>query len=290
MTERSASARPAVSVVILACDEERMLPACLASLEGLDAEVFLVDSGSTDRTVDIARQAGVTVAEHPFRHYGAQRNWAQRHLPLRSEWVLHLDADERLTPPLVHEINEAVRNAGRDVAGFLLRRRTVFMGRWIRHGGHYPSYQLRLFRAGRGRCEDRLYDQHFLVEGDVRRLRHDYIDVVTSDVSTWSRRHVRWAALEAAEVLASAPAGRRVTARMLGGAIEHRRWLRDRLFLRLPLFGRAFAYWGYRYFVRLGFLDGVEGLIFHFLQGCWYRVLVDTHIYLARRRGEREAC
>jgi len=281
---------PAVSVVILAHDEEANLPACLDSLRGLDCEVFLVDSGSTDRTVEIARRAGAAVVQHPFEHYGAQRNWAQRHLPLRSEWVLHLDADERLLPDLVTEINEALATAGPDTNGFLLRRRTVFMGRWIRHGGHYPSYQLRLYRWKHGHCEDRLYDQHFLVQGGVGRLRHDYVDTVTADVSVWSRRHLRWAELEAAETLAGGAAGRRVQPRMFGGAIERRRWLRERVFWRLPLFARAFAYWGYRYFVRLGFLDGVEGLIFHFLQGCWYRVLVDAHIHVARRRPGGHPC
>jgi glycosyltransferase involved in cell wall biosynthesis len=273
-------------VIVLALNEEANLPACLASLEGLDCEVFVVDSGSTDRTVEVARAAGATVVVHPFEHYAAQRNWAQSHLPLRAEWVLHLDADERLTPELVGEINAALAGAGADMNGFLLRRRTVFMGRWIRHGGHYPSYQLRLFRRGSGRCEDRLYDQHFIVAGRVERLRNDYIDTVTSDLSTWTRRHARWAELEAAETAATVQGNGRVHPRLLGTAIERKRWLRERLFWRAPLFARAFGYFAYRYFVRLGFLDGVEGLIFHFLQGCWYRVLVDAHVYEARRRTE----
>ena len=265
-----------LSVMILTHNEERNLPDCLSSLKGLDCEIFVVDSGSTDRTAEIARAAGAHVTTHEFENYARQRNWAQEHLPIRSDWVLHLDADERLTPELVGELRQVLETPPPGVDGFLLRKRTVFMGRWIRHGGHYPSYHLRLFRFGKGVCEDRLYDQHFVVQGKTTVLRHDYIDVVAADVATWTGRHVRWAQLEAQELLKGEAAGVRVVPDLWGTAVERRRWLRERVFWRLPLFGRAFAYGGYRYFVRLGFLDGVEGLIFHFLQGCWYRFLVDV--------------
>jgi len=274
---------PPLAVVVLTHNEERNLPACLSSLAGLDCELFVVDSGSTDGTPRIAREAGATVVHHPFEHYGAQRNWAQAALPIRAAWVLHLDADERLTPALVHEINAVLRAPPAGVAGFLLRKRTVFMGRWIRHGGHYPSYHLRLFRRDAGRCEDRLYDQHFLVRGRVLRLRHDYVDVLTSDLRTWTERHARWAELEARELLSGRQDGRRVRAALTGNPIERRRWLRDGVYARAPVFGRCLAYWLYRYLLRAGFLDGTEGLIFHFLQGFWYRFLVDAQLHQYRR-------
>lgn len=270
-------------MIILTCDEEANLPVCLESLKGLDCEVFVVDSGSTDRTHEIARAAGALVVEHLFENYAAQRNWAQQNLPIRSKWVLHLDADERLTSELVAEINDVLQKPPQEADGFLLRKRTVFMGRWIKHGGHYPAYHLRLFRKDRGVCEDRLYDQHFLVNGRVRPLDHDYLDVITSDLSTWIARHTRWAELEAREVLARRTGGYRVRSAPLGNPIERRRWLREQVYLRSPLFVRPFLYWFYRYFLRLGFLDGVEGLIFHFLQGCWYRFLVDAKIYELQR-------
>jgi len=276
-----------LSVIVLTHNEEANLPECLESLKGLDCEVFVVDSGSTDRTVEIAKAAGTTVVEHPFDNYGAQRNWAQHHLPLRGDWILHLDADERLTAELVVEIKQTLQQSPDDIDGFLLRKRTVFMGRWIRHGGHYPSYHLRLFRRERGFCEDRLYDQHFLVSGRVGRLKHDYLDVITSDLHTWTLRHARWAGLEAREMMADHDAARRVRPALSGSPIERRRWMRERLYARAPLFVRAFLYWFYRYVVRLGFLDGRQGLVFHFLQGCWYRFLIDATIYEARLR-ERE--
>jgi glycosyltransferase involved in cell wall biosynthesis len=278
--------RPLVSVVVLSYNEEANLPACLASLERLDCEVLVVDSGSTDRTRDIARDAGAAVFEHPFETYGAQRNWAQHNLPLTADWVLHLDSDERLTPELVVEINGMLRKPPADVDGFLFRKRTFFMGRWIKHGGHYPSYHLRLFRKDRGGCEERLYDQHYVVSGNVRMLQHDYIDVLTSDLSAWSARHVRWAELEAREIMEGYETEGRVEASAFGNPIERRRWLREGVYWRMPLFLRAFLYWLYRYVARCGFLDGKEGLVFHFLQGFWFRFLIDAKLFEMRKRAQ----
>ena len=272
------SAAPPLSAIVLTYNEEVNLPACLESLSGLDCELFIVDSGSTDRTLEIARAGGAKIFEHPFENYAAQRNWAQQNLPLRAAWVLHLDADERLTPALIAEINSKLAEPAVAVNGFLLRKRTIFMGRWIRHGGHYPSYHLRLFRKDQGACEDRLYDQHFVIEGAVAALAGDYLDVVASSVHTWTLRHARWARLEAREMMSPPSEGRRVKSDPRGSPIERKRWLREGVYARAPLFVRPFLYWLYRYVLRLGFLDGIEGLIFHFLQGCWYRFLIDCEI------------
>ncbi len=277
---------PAVSIVVLTFNEEANLPACLDSIRGLECDSFVVDSGSTDRTLDIARQYGAHVASHPFDNYARQRNWAQQNLPITTEWVIHLDADERLTPELVQEINGMFREHRLTADGYMFRKRTMFMGRWIKHGGHYPSFHLRLFKRARGRCEDRLYDQHFVVDGKVEVLKNDYIDVLTSDLGTWTARHNRWAELEAREMLTLQQQQQegRVRSDAFGNPIERRRWLREGFFAKWPLFLRAFLYWGYRYFLRLGFLDGTEGLIFHFLQGCWFRFLVDAKIYEMKMR------
>jgi len=279
-----------VATVVLTYNEEGNLPACLASLRGLDCELFVVDSGSTDRTVEIAAAGGATVLRHAFDNYAAQRNWAQSHVPTQAEWVLHLDADERLTPQLVGEINQVLARPTLAADGFLLRKRTVFLGRWIKHGGHYPAFHLRLFRRRVGRCENRLYDQHFLVRGRVDQLQHDYIDVLTSDLTTWSMRHSRWAELEAQEITradARSTEVERVQPKLFGTPVERRRWLRDRMYGHAPLFGRAFLYWFYRYVLRFGFLDGTEGLIFHFLQGWWYRWLIDSKLYETRKRQRK---
>lgn len=281
-----------LTAIILTCNEEENLPACLESIQGLGCAIFVVDSGSTDQTCALATAAGARVVKHRFENYAAQRNWAQRNLPIKTEWVLHLDADERLTPELAAEISVNLSVNGKAtlerIDGFLFRKRTLFMGRWIRHGGHYPSHHLRLFRKDNGFCEDRLYDQHFVVNGKIATLKHDYLDVLNPDLNTWTRRHLRWAELEARELGNGNQGNAQVHPSLLGNPIERRRWLRTGLYGRAPLFIRPFAYWIYRYFFRFGFLDGKEGFIFHFLQGLWFRLLVDVKIDELRRAAGPE--
>ena len=318
-----------LTVIVLTYNEEQNLPACLGSLKGVDCEIFVVDSGSTDRTREIAKAAGAQVVEHPFENYAAQRNWAQQNLPIHAEWVLHLDADERLTPELVTEIRETLGVRGETIIakskeqgakseergarsaqlgashqqsaishsprsgelegidGFLLRKRTFFMGRWIRHGGHYPSFHLRLFRKGKGFCEERLYDQHFIVNGTIERLKHDYVDILSSDLNSWTLRHMRWADLEARQLLLDNNGKSLVRPTLFGNPIERKRWLRNGPYEKAPLYVRPFLYWIYRYFFRLGFLDGKEGFIFHFLQGFWFRLLVDIKLDELKRNAQR---
>jgi glycosyltransferase involved in cell wall biosynthesis len=274
---------PRLSVVVLTRDEEANLPDLLASLRGLRCRVFVVDSGSTDATVAIAEAAGCMVVSHPFENYAAQRNWAFDHLPLGTPWVLSLDADERLTPELKHEIAAVVAADDPAFAGWMLRKQTWFMGRWLRHGGQYPSWHLRLGRTGRIRCEERLYDQHFVVDGPVGRLEHDYIDILTDSLTSWTDRHNRWATLEAAELMAF-QSNIQVQPRWSGSPIERKRFLRTKVYKSFPLFARPFLLFLFDYLVRGGFLDGKPGLIFHVLQRFWFRFLVDAKIYEMRSK------
>jgi hypothetical protein len=145
-----------------------------------------------------------------------------------------------------------------------------------------------LFRPQLGRCEERLYDQHFIVDGRTQKLRADLIDIVANDIETFSQRHVRWAQFDAREAMLEGPKRDQVKAKMLGTPIEKKRWLRERMLMRPPLFLRAFLLWIYRYFFRLGFLDGKEGLIYHFLQGCWFRFLADAFIYEEKARVSKQ--
>jgi glycosyltransferase involved in cell wall biosynthesis len=248
-------------------------------------EVFVVDSGSTDQTVAIAQRYTDKVVSHPFENYSQQRNWAQDNLPLANEWVFHIDADERVTPELVQSLRRFFANnelAGVD--GLLISRRSVFFGRPILHGAHYPVYHLRVFRRDKCRCEDRLYDQHFVTDGNTMKLHGDLIDIMTSDLAVWTIRHARWGILEAQEQMRNQVMLTQVVARVHGTPIERRRWLRTSVYGRAPLFFRAFGYFCYRYFIRLGFLDGTEGLIFHFLHGFWYRFYIDAQLYEMRKQ------
>jgi glycosyltransferase involved in cell wall biosynthesis len=273
-----------VTFIILTHNEEQRLPDCLASLEAVAQNIFVVDSFSTDGTVSLLQTRSLTFSQRPFKDYGEQRRWAQQNNPFATHWVFHLDADERLTEPLRQWLIEEFPMASTQVEGFLFSRRTIFMGRWIRWGGHYPTYHLRLFRSNLGRCEDKAYDQHFVVDGRVAALPgRDIIDTVTTDLTSFIRSHDKWATNEAMDYLGVARPGE-VRAQLSTNPVERRRWAKRNLYERGPLFIRAFLYFVYRYFLRLGFLDGREGAIFHVLQGFWFRFLVDAKIFEQRRR------
>ncbi len=291
---RSAGPAP-IAVIVLTHNEERNLPACLESVAGWAPEIYVVDSGSTDGTVEIAERYGARVARHPFESHAKQWDWALRNLPVSGEWILALDADQRVTPELRAEIAERVIGKGASEggpAGYFIKRRQIFRGRWIRHGGYYPKYLLKLFRRGQAWVDgSELVDHHFHVRGEVAKLRHDLVEdnQNEADISVWVEKHARYATLQALEEFSKAqatvPAG--VRASLVGSPDERVRWLK-KVWSRLPLYVRPLLYFLYRYVWRLGFLDGKEGFLFHVLQGFWYRLLVDIKLdELRRGRGAR---
>ncbi len=271
------------SVIILTYNSELSIGETIASIRPLTDDIHIVDSFSKDRTVEIACELGAQVIEHPFESYGAQRNWAIDNCPVRNAWQLHLDADERVTPELLTEIQALPENSIE--TGFILPRLVMFLGRSIRHGGLYPTWHIRLFRNGLGRCEMRKYDQHFYVlSGSTRQLKHDMIDDIRMPLTEWTFRHNRWADAEVEEQSAAGNDQEvRVAADRAGNVIERKRALRDR-YNRAPLFLRPFLLFFYRYFLKLGFLDGTEGFIFYVLQTFWFRFLIDAKTF-ERRRG-----
>ena len=276
-----------VSVIILTRNSEATIAATLASARRVSDDIHVVDDCSTDRTAEIARSFGANVIEHPFEDYGAQRNWAIATLALKHDWELHLDADERLSDALVDELNALEPAPSEAVAGYYIPRIVHFLGRPIRHGGMFRIWHLRLFRRGAGRCETRRYDQHFYVEGAKRKLKGAMIDDIRMGLKEWTARHNRWADAEADEQVAPQKGGI-IRGRIFGNAIEKQRAPRD-VYYRFPMFLRPFLLFFYRYILRLGFLDGKEGLIFFVLQTFWFWFLVDAKIYERRmapvRRG-----
>jgi glycosyltransferase involved in cell wall biosynthesis len=286
--------KPKLSVLVLTYNEEGNLPACLHSLTGVDSEIFIVDSGSTDRTKEIAMAAGAEVIEHSFETHTQQWNWALKNVPLRSEWVLGLDADQCLTPELQNEVTQLLSKENgslQAVDGFYIKRRQVFRGRWIRHGGYYPKYLLKLFRRDKVRLDHNdLMDHHFYVDGAVAKLQHDLIEAnkKEDDISFWIDKHNRYASLVAREEFhrRQNSASWSLSPSLTGNPDQRTLWFKQ-IWYRLPLYIRPFIYFGYRYFFRLGFLDGKVGFIFHFLQGFWFRLLVDIKIDELRETRDR---
>jgi len=285
--------RQQLTVVILAYNEELNLPACLDSLDGLDCEVIVVDSGSTDRTVSIARERGARVLSHPFESHVKQWHWSLQNVPSQAPWLFGLDADQRLTPDLREELVNLFSDGGArldGIDGFYVKRRQVFRGHWIKHGGYYPKYLLKLFRSCAVYLDERdLMDHHFYVKGRVARLRGDLVEanLKEDEIGFWIDKHNRYAVLHAREELVKRTAGeRRPIQPSLIGDPDQRTLFLKLVWYRLPLYVRPLLYFVYRYLFRLGFLDGKQGFIFHVLQGFWYRLLVDINIDQMRGAGD----
>ncbi len=266
------------TVIILTYNSADSLVATLTSVRDLTDDIHIIDSGSTDETVSIATAFGSKVLSHPFENYGLQRNWAIDTVAPRYSWQLHLDADERLSDELRQEIL-ALPEQNR-IDGFYLPRYIQFMGRLLRHN-LAPTWHMRLFRSGSGRCEAREYDQHFLCSGETAQLRHEMVDDIRMPLTEWTARHNRWADAEVRQLMAKRGTGE-IEGNLRGNVVERKRSMR-RVYDSSPLFVRAFALFAYRY-LGGGFLDGIEGLIFCVLQTLWFRFLVDAKLYEAGRR------
>jgi glycosyltransferase involved in cell wall biosynthesis len=275
-----------ISIIILTKNEESNLSNCLVSLQKLNAEIFIVDSGSTDQTIEIAKRSGCQIFEHPFENQAQQLNWSLRNLPIKTPWIMRLDADERLTPELAKELEQILPNTPQDITGYQVKRRVFFMGRWIRHGGYYPTWLLRVWRNGFGTCEQRHMDEHIVLsQGKIANLQHDIIDENHKGLSFWVDKHNGYADREVKDILVMA-SQKEDTLLNKGqfSQASQRRWIKKNLYGQFPLFMRAFVYFLMRYTIGLGFLDGREGLIFHFMQGLWYNFLVDAKIYELKKK------
>lgn len=275
------TARIPVTAMVLTLDEERNLPSCLASLARFD-EVLVVDSFSSDRTVELALARGARVVQHRFTGFGAQRTWALEHASPRHEWVLILDADERVPPELADEIARRTREAGPEVGAFRLRRRFHHEGRWLPRSSLYPSWVVRLVRRGRVRFVDRGHAETQEVDGEIAALSCDLLDEDRKGIEAWLARHARYAVREAEHELALARSGARPAGRSLGSADPlARREALKALARRMPL--RGLAYFGYAYLLRGGFLEGSAGL-----ELCVRRAVYQEMVGIARRALEKE--
>lgn len=278
-----------LSVIILTYNEEKHLEHCLESVKQVADEIIVVDSFSTDKTKEIAEKYGAKFFEHEFTNQAEQFNWALDNVSISGEWILRLDADEYLTPDLGKELQNTKLYENTNITGFYIKRKVIFMERWIKHGGYYPTWILRLFKKGKARSESREMDEYIILkEGVVGYLKNDFVDENTNDLYWWTDKHNKFSSREIEAILKTEKETyREVDGDPLGTPTERKRWWKESVYMGMPLFVRAWGYFLYRYIFRLGFLDGKEGLIFHFLQGFWYRFLVDAKLYERTRNSTK---
>ncbi|MES1982939.1 MAG: glycosyltransferase family 2 protein [Pseudomonadota bacterium] len=282
--EQPSTQSPWVSVLVLTRNEALHIERCIRSARRLSSHIFVIDSCSTDGTAELAKKMGGNVISRSFDSFSAKLNWSLANVDFPTPWVFRLDADEVFSEELLVSLQRSVFNAAPDVNGFYLRRQLWFMGRWIRHGGMYPTFSMRLWRKGCVRSEVRDLDEHMLLSsGIAKSLNLDIVDNPLTNLASWIEKHNGYSTLEARSVL---PKNQNnpdlVQPRLWGGKIERTRWIKLKVFYRLPLFIRPLLYFLYRYIFKFGFLDGREGFLFHFMHGLWYRILVDGKIYEQR--------
>ena len=277
-----------IAVVILTYNEAHHIARALASVAPFATEVFVIDSGSTDQTRQIAEAAGARVLVHPFVNQAQQFNWALDHAPIDSDWILRLDADEIIEPDLAEALALRLPTLAPDVTGVILNRKHIFLGRWIRHGGRYPLPMLRLFRRGAARSEDRWMDEHLvLTSGRAVVIDGGFADHNLGDLTYFIAKHNAYATREAVEVINDRMGLFTRTDTHAGLSASHavalKRGVKEQIYNRLPFGLGPLGYFLYRYVFQLGFLDGREGAIYHGLQGLWYRFLVEAKVEELKR-------
>ncbi len=277
-----------ITVIVLTFNEEIHLRRCLSSIETLGARAVIVDSGSNDGTCDIATNMGADVFVHPFVNYATQFNWALDNANIQTDWVMRLDADEVVTPELVQAMKSVLPHTSLEISGYTINLRRIFFHKWLRYGALYPIRLLRIWRNNHGRCETRWMDEHIKVQGDVKHIDADFADYNLNNITWWTNKHNQYATREAIDLimLEMQDGDSSEDATNMNKNAQIKRWIKKNVYSRLPLGVRSFSYFFYRYFLRLGFLDGWPGLVFHVLQGFWYRFLVDVKVYELRQLME----
>jgi glycosyltransferase involved in cell wall biosynthesis len=281
MTTRPA----AIDILIPTLNESVHIAETVANAREV-GEVFVLDSFSSDGTQALAREAGATVVEHVFENYSKQKNWGLDNLPMTGEWVFILDADERITPELREELRRVVDAAG-PTDGYFVNRVVIFMGRPIRFGGMYPSWNLRFFRRGKCRYEDRAVHEHMVCSGPTSYLKHEMLHIRRESISDYLYKHIKYAEMESDEWVKLA-LGRDSSAkahRLFPSLQGYRQWLRRDVWPRMPF--RSLIRFVYMYFFRLGILDGRVGLHLALLMASYeYMITLLYRDKLARTRRE----
>ncbi len=278
-----------ISVIILTYNEELHIERCIKSLLPVVKEIFIIDSFSTDKTVEIAERLGAKVYQNPWINYALQFQWGLDNCPIETEWVMRMDSDEYILPELQNEISDKIQNIQEDTSGIYIKRRVYFKDKWIKHGSYYPTWLLRIWRYKDGHIEQRWMDEHIkLTKGETIQFENDLVDDNLNDLTWWTTKHNNYATREAVDILNIIHEFinyDEVNSNFFGTQEERKRFLKKK-YANLPLFTRPFIYFLWRYFIKLGFLDGKQGLIWHFLQGFWYRFLVDAKIYEIEKKAE----
>lgn len=266
-----------ITIIILTYNESLHIKRCIESIKNLNARILIIDSFSNDNTCEIAESMDAEVYQNPFINQAIQFQWAMDNCNIDSEWVLRLDADETIDNELVTNIKNMIDNDTKEYNGAIFYRKHIFLGKWIKNGGRYPLAMIRLFRNGCAHIEQRWMDEHIILDkGKSILLKGGFEDNNLNSVTWFIDKHNKYATREMIDIiLKELLSTNDEISKETGFKIKFKRFLKQNIYMKLPYFVRPLLYFLYRYFIQLGFLDGAKGFGYHFMQGFWYRALVD---------------
>ena len=278
----------ALSIIILTYNETKHLKRCIESVKDIAEDIFIVDSYSSDETIELAKKMDLKIYQSPWKNYSTQFNWGLDNCPIQTRWVMRLDADEIIPSELREEIKDEL-SKNEDIKGFVLNRGHVFLGKKIKHGGSYPIKLLRIWEYGNGYCENKWMDEHIILKksGKIKILKHPFWDYNLNNIGWWTEKHNGYATREAIDQLNKKYNLFEIEQTENDTTLQSKikKNFKNKFYEKLPKSIRAFLYFNYRYFIRLGFLDGYQGLVWNFLQGFWYRFLVDVKVYEIEKKA-----
>lgn len=279
---------PSLSVFILTYNEEKHIERCIDSVKSMAEVIYVVDSFSIDKTVELAEKKGAVVYQNEWtNNHSKQVNWALDNCSIQTKWVMRLDADEVVTPELAEEITNELQQEN-DVKGYILNRGHIFLGKKMLHGGNYPTRLLRIWEHGYGYCEDKLMDEHIVLDGNysTKVLQGSFWDHNLNNITWWTEKHNSYSTKEAVMQLIKKHQLVVQDYDNSNKQSKYKRYLKHNIYEKMPKSLRSLLYFIYRYIFRAGFLDGYQGLVWNFLQGFWYRFLVDVKAYEIENRAK----
>lgn len=270
-----------ITAIILTRNEEKLIGGCIDQLKKVAKRIVVIDSFSDDNTMNILNEKEVEVYQHDFFNYSKQYKYGVEIAKPKTKWIFRIDADEYLTDESANEIERLCNeNMNTDVTGIVIRFRNVFMGREMLHGGHYPWKKLSIYKTGFGDIEDRHMDEHIVLsEGKTIETKNDCVHHAFKSLSFLTNKYNWYSTREAMDYFEDKKVN------ITNASFKTR--IKMNVYYKLPIGIRSYLFYVYRYYIRLGFLDGKEGKIYAFLQAYWYRFLVDAKIYEHEKLGEK---
>ena len=269
-----------ISVIILTFNESKHIKRAINSVSALSDDIIIVDSYSIDKTIEISKKLKTKVFKNKFINQAQQFNWALNNIKIKNNWILRLDADEYLSKELIIEIKKKLPeiNLNKEINGICLIRKQFFLRKLIRFGGRGKLIMLRLFRKNYGICENRLMDEHIMIKkGKILKFKNFFYDDNFNNLEYFKEKHERYAKREAKQYLIDQNNKRKSIFKYNTRTII-KKFLINNIYYKIPYQISSMLYFLIRYIFLLGFLDGINGLKYHYIQGFWYRYLVGKNL------------